>query len=112
MLRVKRRYLALEIEAKDGVTSKEFIDALWSAVSKLYGEYGASKTSLMLVDFEEGKKLAIIRTTNAALYMVRSALALITDIGNKPVAIHVMAVSGTLKALYKKVRGQPIESLF
>jgi RNase P/RNase MRP subunit POP5 len=100
-LRTKRRYLALEIEAGEGFTSKELIDAIWSAVSKLYGEYGASKTSLTLVDFEEGKKFAVIRTTNAALHMVRSALASITNIGNKPAALHVLAVSGTLKALYK-----------
>ncbi|MEM3626488.1 MAG: Rpp14/Pop5 family protein [Candidatus Bathyarchaeia archaeon] len=96
--------MALEIESGDSFTSKELIDAIWGAVSKLYGEHGASKTSLALVDFEAEKKFAVLRSTNVALPMVRSALASITNIGNKPAAMHVLAVSGTLKALYKKTR--------
>jgi RNase P/RNase MRP subunit POP5 len=49
------------------------------------------------------KRFAVIRTMHTTVDMVRTALASMTKIGNKPVAIHVLTVSGTIKALYKKV---------
>jgi len=49
--RVRRRYLALEIDVGEMVSSKEFMDAVWNAVLKLYGEYGASRTGLTLINY-------------------------------------------------------------
>ena len=104
MKRVKRRYLALEIDANETLSSKELIDAIWTAVTKLYGEYGASLTNLTLIDYNAEKKVAVIRTSRATVDMVRTALASITTIANKQVALHVPMVSGTIKALYKKLK--------
>ena len=104
MKRVKRRYLALQVDS-DGVPSrKEFIDAVWSAVAKLYGEYGASQTSLALIDYDLEEKTAVIRTSLATLDLVRASLASITCVANREAAVHVLAVSGTIKALCKKVK--------
>jgi RNase P/RNase MRP subunit POP5 len=102
--RIKRRYLALQIDI-DGVPSrKEFMDALWSAVVKLYGEYGASLTSLALIDYDAEKKTAMIRTSLATVDLVRASLASITFLAGKDAAVHVLAVSGTIKALGKMTR--------
>lgn len=100
---VRRRYLALEIECDGFVDSREFLDAVWGAVLKLYGEYGASRVGLALIDYDVEKRFAVIRTVHSAVDMVRTALASMTRIGNKPVTIHVIRVSGTIKSLYKKV---------
>jgi RNase P/RNase MRP subunit POP5 len=99
--RVRRRYLALKIDSQETFEAKEFMDAVWSAVLKLYGEYGASKTGLRLIDYNVEGKTAVIRTVHETLTMVRAAIATITHIGSKQVALHVVAVSGTIKALYK-----------
>ncbi|MCJ7424459.1 Rpp14/Pop5 family protein [Candidatus Bathyarchaeota archaeon] len=99
--KTKRRYLALEIDTVDAVDFNEFADGIWSALVKLYGEQGASRAGLTII--HHSPSLAIIRVANAAIDMVRAALALTTKIGDKPVAIHVLAVSGTIKALRKKV---------
>ncbi|MGB9756752.1 MAG: Rpp14/Pop5 family protein [Candidatus Bathyarchaeales archaeon] len=107
MKKVKRRYLALKIDSDGTFSSKDFMDTVWSAVSKLYGEYGASQTGLALIDYDMEKGFAIIRTTHTAVKIVRTALASITKIGNKPAAIHVLTVSGTIKALYKKLENMP-----
>lgn len=101
--KVKRRYLALEIDSDEIFDSKEFIGTIWSVVSKLYGEYGASQIDLTLINYDDEKKFAVIRTRNAALKMIRTTIASLTEIGNKPAAIHILKVSGTIKALYKKV---------
>jgi RNase P/RNase MRP subunit POP5 len=91
----------------DGVPSrKEFIDAIWGAVAKLYGEYGASLTSLALIDYDVEKKTAVVRTSLATLGLVRASLASITSVANREAAVHILAVSGTIKALHEKTRQQ------
>lgn len=105
MLRkMRRRYLALKIDSNETFSSREFMGGVWDVILKLYGEYGASRTGLALIDYDTEKKFAILRTAHTTLSMVRAALASITKIGDKPVAVHVLKVSGTIRALYKKIR--------
>lgn len=101
--KVKRRYLALTIESNGKISSKELVDTVWAAISKLFGEYGASQVYLNLISYNERTKFAVIRTGHKTLRMVRTALASITRIGGTAVAVHVLTVSGTLKALRKKL---------
>jgi RNase P/RNase MRP subunit POP5 len=97
--RTKRRYLAVEIESPEAIDSKEFMDAIWNALTRLYGEYGASRTSLTMIGYEQEKRIAIIRAALVSVDMVRAAIASVTRIGDKPVALHVLRVSGTLRSL-------------
>lgn len=102
--KTRRRYLALEIDSKETFNPREFMSAVWDAVLKLYGEYGASWTGLALIDYDAETKFVILRTAHTAVDMVRSALASITKIGDKPVAVHVLRVSGTIRTLSKKMK--------
>jgi RNase P/RNase MRP subunit POP5 len=102
--KVKRRYLALTIDSSETLSSNEFINAVWSSISKLYGEYGASGVNLSLISFDDEKKFAVVRVGHLGLELVKAALAAITKIGNESAAVHVLMVSGTLKSLYKKVK--------
>ena len=104
MKRVKRRYLAVQLECESLPSEREFIDAVWASVTKLYGEVGASTTGLNLINFSLERKIAIIRTSLAALSMVKASLASITSISGKEATVHILAVSGTLKALYSNVK--------
>jgi RNase P/RNase MRP subunit POP5 len=102
--KVKRRYLALKIDSCETLSSKEFMDVVWEAIYRLYGECGASQTSLSMISFDEENKSAVLRTGHTTVDMVRAALASITQIRNKPAAVHVLTVSGTIKALHKSLR--------
>ncbi len=84
-------------------TPKEFMDAVWGAVTRLYGEYGASLTGLTLIDYDEEKKTAVIRSALEAVSMVRAALASITLVAGREAAVHVLAVSGTIKSLREQL---------
>ncbi|MDR0797948.1 MAG: Rpp14/Pop5 family protein [Nitrososphaerota archaeon] len=102
MKRVKRRYLAVQLEM-DGVPSeKELMDVIWSSVVKFYGEVGASLTRMALISFDTSCKIAVVRTSLEMLDSVRTSLACITGIAGKGAVVHVLAVSGTIKALFKK----------
>jgi len=99
---VRRRYLALRLDCEEPPERSEVSDAVWNAVLRLFGEVGASQTGLYLVKYDEKKRYAVLRCAHNALPLVRAAVASITRIGNAPVAVHVMRVSGTLKALSRK----------
>ena len=102
MKRVKRRYLALQIESDGIISQKELMDAVWGAVTKLYGECGASLASLSLIDYDVEKRYAVIRVSLVSLNMVRASLASITSVANRDAAVRVLAVSGTIKSLYER----------
>jgi RNase P/RNase MRP subunit POP5 len=100
---LKRRYLAIETDSQETFSSHELMDAVWSAVSRLFGEYGASQTGLSFIGYDETERLLVMRASHKTVEMVRTALASITQVGNKPVALHVLAVSGTVRALHKRL---------
>jgi ribonuclease P/MRP protein subunit POP5 len=102
--RVKRRYLALQLECEGLPTEREFMDAIWAAITKLYGEVGASLTGLALINFDGERKIFVVRSSLASLSSVRASLATLTGVAGKAASVHVLAVSGTLKALYANVR--------
>ncbi len=103
MKRTKRRYLALQLEYECLPSEREFMDAVWAAVTKLYGEVGASLTGLALINFDGERKIFVVRASLASLPMVRASLAAVTAIAGKSASMHVLAVSGTLKALFSNI---------
>lgn len=100
---MRRRYLALRIVSEQPVSQRDVKSAFWSALLQLFGEHGASQVSFTLIDYNPQKGQAIVRCSHKALEMVRASIASITEINEKPAAIHVMGVSGTLRALRKKI---------
>jgi len=95
------------VECEDSVDQRAVSGAVWDAVLRLFGEVGCSQAGLNLVHFNEGTKYGVLRCSHKALPMVRAAVASITKIGDRPAAIHVLRVSGSLKALGKKVSFPP-----
>jgi ribonuclease P/MRP protein subunit POP5 len=98
--RTKRRYLALQLECEGLPSERELMDTLWSSITKLYGEVGASLTGLSLINFNSTRKVAVVRVSLASLPSVRAGLAAITSVAGLEASVHVLSVSGTLKALF------------
>ena len=103
MKHVKRRYLALQLDCDCLPTEREFIDAVWAAVTKLYGEVGASLTGLALINYDGERKIFVVRGSLASLPMLRASLATVTVVAGKAASVHVLAISGTLRALYANI---------
>lgn len=104
MKRSKRRYLLLQFDADGTLSQREFIDAVWGSITRLYGESGASSTNLSLINYNEERKSALIRISLNALQSVRASLALITRIADKKASVHVIRISGTIKSLEEKTK--------
>ena len=103
MKRAKRRYLALQLECEGLPTEREFMDAVWASATKLYGEVGASLAGFALINFDGERKIFVVRVSLVSLPMAKSSLATVTAVAGTAASIHVLAVSGTLKALYANI---------
>ena len=99
---IKRRYLLVQIACSETIDERAFMDAVWDAILQLFGEYGASQTNLILMKHSLKPNYAILRCSHKALDMVKASIASITQANGKPVAMRVLGVSGTLKALHKQ----------
>ena len=100
--REKRRYLALEAVNEQPLNEGKILDAVQASVHRLFGEYGASKTNLKLIKYVPEKRQVVVRCSHTMLEEVRAAIASTVEVNGKAAAIHVVGVSGTLKALSKK----------
>jgi RNase P/RNase MRP subunit POP5 len=96
--------LALRIDSDFAPVDRELMDTIWLVVTRLYGEVGASQANLVLIDYDAQIKLAILRCNLSVINEVRTALATVIAIADKAAAIHVLAVSGTIKALRGKLK--------
>lgn len=98
--------MALKAECDQPFDERDLTDAIWDMVYRLFGEFGASQTALSKVKWDCEEEVLTVRCSHKALTMVRVAIAAVTQINGKPAAVRVAAVSGTLKALQKKLLKQ------
>lgn len=99
---VRKRYLALKVVSEQPINERDVMDAVWNAVLNLFGEYGASQANLSLMKYDSQRNYVVVRCSHTALEKVRASITSIAEINGKPAVIHVIGVSGTLKALRKK----------
>jgi RNase P/RNase MRP subunit POP5 len=101
--RERRRYLALNVLSERPFDEREVLDAVQDSVLRLFGEYGASKADIKLIKRVPKKRQLVLRCSHLMLEKVRAAIASTVEMDGKAVAVHVVGISGTLKALSKKV---------
>ncbi|MFA5365433.1 MAG: Rpp14/Pop5 family protein [Candidatus Bathyarchaeia archaeon] len=100
--REKRRYLAVNVETVQPVDEQTVLDAVYGSVVMLFGEVGASQTNLRMIKFVVEKNQFVIQCSHKMLEPVRAAVAFTVLVGGNRAALHVVNVSGTLKALAGK----------
>jgi len=103
---MRQRYIAVRVESDQTVEERDFYDAIWASILRLFGEYGASQTEFGLVEFNPEKSQAILRCSHKALDLVKASTVGVTEIGNGKATVHVLLVSGTLKSLRRKLPGR------
>ena len=100
---LRKRYLALRAESSQPLTERDLMSAIWTTLYQVYGEFGASQAALSMVEYDNERRILIIRCSHTALDMIRSTIAAVTQISREPTVFRVIRVSGTLKALKKKL---------
>lgn len=100
----RRRYILIKVDCDNAPGERDFQNALWSNIIRLFGEYGASQTDISMIEYNRDAGYAIVRCQHKALTMVRATIPMITKIGDRKVTLHVLLTSGTLKALRKNMQ--------
>ena len=101
-----RRYLAISLDGGDAFSEQEISDALYQAVQELFGDFGVSGLRPRLIEYDEEKRVGIVRCDRSHTREMRAALALITEISNSDAAVRVMGASGTIKSLKAAISGR------
>ena len=78
--------------------------AFSSALMRLYGEVGASRTRLRIIDMGTDDNFAIVRCSHKAVEMVRAAASIIKELNGRPIVLYSVGVSGTIKSLKEKTK--------
>ena len=94
--------MALKVQSEQPLNGRMVMGAVEASVHRLFGEYGASQANLKLIEYIPQNNQLVVRCSHRALEKVRAAIASTIEINEKTAAIHVVGVSGTLKALSKK----------
>ena len=98
MIREKKRYLLVKVDGlvlSEGNAKKCVYDSILSFT----GEHGASLAAPKMVLFDESKQELVLKTNLIALEQVIASLAFKNSFENKPIALRLKKISGTIKGL-------------
>jgi ribonuclease P/MRP protein subunit POP5 len=103
-MRPKKRYLVFEIISETPVALKDFYFSAWNSFISNLGTNGAADSKIWIIQnlYDEKAQKGIIRCTSASVEKVRSALSLITIVGESRSIVRVMGVTGTIKSAKAK----------
>lgn len=107
-LRERRRYMAFQVLTKADIPPSDVAGAIWHSILNFLGELGTAQSEVWLVKsvYDEKNKMGLVRCGHTAVEHVRAALALVGRIGDVPVTIKVIGISGTISAARKKYFGE------
>ena len=100
VLRMRRRYIAFELDSEEIVFLKDLAIEIISCQSSLFGDKGASVNRLKLISFDG--RYGLLRCSYSRIEECRVVLATIYSITGVRAAIRVKGVSGTIKAATEK----------
>ena len=104
---VRRRYIAVEISSDRMFDGRDVREAVLDSVLRLFGEYGASRSEIALIEYAQESKQAIFRCSHEALDLVKASIVAMTEIGGEKATVRIMLISGTLKSLRRKISESP-----
>ncbi|HII38581.1 TPA: hypothetical protein HA318_01085 [Candidatus Micrarchaeota archaeon] len=99
MIREKKRYLQLKINAPTQLDEEHAKHLIYAAVFEALGEHGASKAGVQLKKFDFATQTAVVRCSNSLIEQAIAALALKRRQDGKDVSIRLLKISGMIGKL-------------
>ncbi len=100
---MRHRYIAVKIDSEHEIEGRDLLNAVSDSLFKIFGEYGASLAELTPIDYDPRTNCAVFRCAHKALEMAKASIIAVREINRKKAAAQIIYVSGTLKALRKRL---------
>lgn len=91
------RYIVFQLLSNNSVSDKDVVGAVTTSLLRMFGEVGASKTNIWLVEYDANAKTGIVRCSHNAVQEVVAAMTAILKVNEQDAAFIVKGVSGTIK---------------
>lgn len=107
-LRPNHRYMAYQVLSEKKVSFDDIVNAMWHSIMNFAGELGASESRVWILRnmWDPEKQLGLLRCEHNSVEEIRAALALVQRVGEMPIVIKVLGISGTAKAARQKFFGE------
>ncbi len=104
VLREKRRYAAVKVFSEKSVKKEDVESAIMHSLVDIAGEINIAIANVKFLKelCKEEKQIYVIRFSHSAKELVHAAIALVNRIGDSKVAMRIIGISGTIKALKRK----------
>jgi RNase P/RNase MRP subunit POP5 len=97
--RRRYRYAAFRVLSPEHPDQEEVHMAIQRSIIELLGAHGLSRIEPRVIEYDVERSVGIVRCSHLYLPLLRTSMASITALGEKPAAFLVLKVSGTLKSL-------------
>lgn len=106
MVRIKRRYLLLNVKFKGSHNQEAFIKEIRSHIQQVYGDFGVACLSrgFSIKKYEPRDGYMIISLRKGVHEMVMSTIPLITNVDNVPCCATIIHLSGTIRSSLKQMK--------
>lgn len=103
-MRPKKRYIVFEIISESPVAYKDFNVSAWGAFLTFLGADTSADAKIWLITnlYDSKGQKGVIRCSSAHVEKVRSAMSLITVVGESRSIVRVIGVTGTIKSAKSK----------
>jgi ribonuclease P/MRP protein subunit POP5 len=98
-MRMRRRYIAFEIQGDERVSEEELIRGINSAVKPMNL---SRQNSVRLIFYDTDSRRGLLRCGHLQVEEVKKVLEGTKELGGKKVKISILGVSGTIKKARKK----------
>jgi len=102
-MKVRRRYIAFKTVSEEEIDGAKLASSISRAVLNLWGVHGLSTIQPKLIQYKPEDGCGIVRCTHIGVQMLRLSMASISEVDGKTVSLCTLRVSGTLKALRRKL---------
>lgn len=101
-MRFKKRYLLYVIEGQK-LDERHAREVVKKAVHAFIGSKGAGEANVKFMGFDENKQCFFLRCSLQSLESVVASLALQTGFNEKPLALRLQKMSGSVKNVWSSV---------
>jgi ribonuclease P/MRP protein subunit POP5 len=103
-LRSQKRYIVFEVISEQPIVYNDIGTAVWNSMLSFLGELGTSSAKVWFIHniYDDKSQKGVIKCSHESVEHLRTALSLVSVIGETKCIIKIVGVTGTIKSAKAK----------